>query len=153
MNVNHVDSSSEVFVKLGVSAKELSSLPDLYTALGITNPNDAHQLFNTTANPGGASLVLSNKAATSLLGNADANGNYNEQKVTDIVKQLTKLGFTQIDIVNPNTTVQPVKEFLIDKSTLSLQTHVPTPTTVQLLGVHHDTVDPFDLTHNWTTKH
>jgi hypothetical protein len=131
-----------VFVKLGVAEGELAGMHDLFSAFGLDTPATTgttadHKLFDNSGK--GAGLVLDQQSAQSLGITADhlSAGHFSEAKVADLVSQLSKLGITEVDVVN-NTTTQV---FHIEATTVVAQT-LPT---VQVLGSDHADGHIFDL--------
>jgi hypothetical protein len=95
LGVDKVHTDAKVYLELGLRDAGLSELTDLFAAFGLNTPSDpAHELF---ANQG-ASLVLDKDTADNIgLGNAGGVSS----TVLDLMGKLSKLGITQIDVVDP----------------------------------------------------
>ena len=112
---------------------------DLFSAFGLDTPASAdHKLFDN--NSKGAGLVLDQQSAQNLGITADQlNGavHFSEARVADLVEQLSKLGITEVDVVNNATT----QVFHIESTGVVAQT-VPT---VEVLGSDYADGHIFDL--------
>jgi hypothetical protein len=166
MGVGEVDANADVFVKLGVTAQELSNMPDLYTALGIDpNAPSMANIFKFSGNAAvthQASLVMDADTAAALGISGPTQGPtsntsssvaqtgsttnikpYNDTNVKALVEEMSKLGFTKVDVVSANKQVQ---EYTIDSNKMTISTPVtvaPSSTTATLLGTHYDEIhDP-----------
>ena len=94
LGVDQVNASSKVYVDLGINAADLTDMHDLFAAFGLDQPNaPAHDLFAGK----GAGLVVDKTTAS----NWGFDGNtINHSVVDDLVAKLSKLGITQIDVVD-----------------------------------------------------
>ena len=138
LGVDKGHADDKVFVKLGVAEGELTGMHDLFSAFGLdTLAMAEHKLFDNQGK--GAGLVLDQQSAQNLGITADhlSAGHFSEAKVADLVDQLSKLGITEVDVVN-NTTTQV---FHIEATTVVAQT-LPT---FQVLGSDHADGHIFDL--------
>jgi hypothetical protein len=146
LGVDKVHAEDKVFVKLGVAEGELAGMHDLFSAFGLDTPATStssaaatdHKLFDNGGK--GAGLVLDQQSANTLGISADhlTAGHFSEAKVSNLVDQLSKLGITEVDVVNNNTT----QVFHIETTGVVAQTPVPT---VQVLGSDHADGHIFDL--------
>ncbi len=142
LGVDVVHASDKVFVKLGVAEGELAGMHDLFSAFGLDTPATTgttadHKLFDNSGK--GAGLVLDQQSAKDLGITTDhlTDGHFSEAKVADLMNQLSKLGITEVDVVN-NTTTQV---FHIEATTVVAQT-LPT---VEVLGSDHADGHVFDF--------
>ena len=138
LGVDKVHADEKVFVKLGVAEGELAGMHDLFSAFGLDTPASVdHKLFDNNGN--GAGLVLDQQSAQKLGITADqlSDGHFSEARVADLVEQLSKLGITEVDVVNNATT----QVFHIESTGVVAQT-LPT---VQVLGSDHADGHIFDL--------
>jgi hypothetical protein len=121
LGVDKVHASDMVYVKLGVTEGELAGMHDLFSAFGLDSAGN-HSLFAKNQQAG---LVLDESTFSSL----GAVG------VQELVGQLSKLGFTEIDVLGDNS-VQQV---------FSITAQTPVDSTVTLLGgVNADLAGVFD---------
>jgi hypothetical protein len=138
LGVDKVHADEKVFVKLGVAEGELAGMHDLFSAFGLDTPASAdHKLFDNNGN--GAGLVLDQQSAQKLGITADqlSDGHFSEARVADLVEQLSKLGITEVDVVNNATT----QVFHIESTGVVAQT-LPT---VEVLGSDYADGHIFDL--------
>jgi hypothetical protein len=146
LGVDKVHASDMVYVKLGVSGEELSSIHDLFSAFGLDSNTAAdHNLFNN--NGAGAGLVLDDKTAQTLGFTSGFGGSVDEAKVTDLVQQLTKLGITEVDVVHTGASTannMDVFHLSSDGSSMAPVAQTPIHTTVEVLGVGNDASHVFD---------
>jgi hypothetical protein len=144
LGVDKVHSSDKVFVKLGVSQTELSSIHDLFSAFGLdSNAKVDHSLFDN--NGKGAGLVMDQKTAQTFGITGDQ---VDEAKVTDLVHQLSKLGITELDVVHvsPDGLANTTDVFHIDPAAVSAPVaQTPVLTKVEVLGASDDVSHAFDL--------
>ena len=96
MGVDSVNADHKVYVDLGVKAEDLHTLADLHDIFAAFGTDAAHPtpLFGTQQ----AGLVLDE----ATFGNLGASG------VQALVAQVSKLGFTEIDVMGANQTVDHV---------------------------------------------
>jgi len=133
LGVDKVHASDMVYVKLGITESELAGMHDLFSAFGLDSNSDApHKLFDK-----GAGLVLDDATAKAM---GIAGDQVDEAKVADLVKQLSKLGITEVDVVSGNEAAHKVDVYHID---IVAQTPV-LATPVELLGVSDDLSHVFD---------
>jgi hypothetical protein len=143
LGVDKVHASDMVYVKLGVSGEELSSIHDLFSAFGLDSSTSAdHKIFENKAG-----LVLDDKTAQTLGFTSGVDGSVDEAKVTDLVHQLTKLGITEVDVVHTGgTSTNNMDVFHLNTTDVSAPPVAQTPihTTVEVLGVGNDASHVFD---------
>ena len=136
LGVDKVHANDKVFVKLGVTEGDLADMHDLFSAFGLDNNTAVdHSLFAN--NGAGAGLLLDEKTAQTLGITPD---HYNEAKVADLVEQLAKLGITEVDVVNADSTDGHVYTLNVG---VVAQTAMAAPA-VELLGTDHAQGDVFD---------
>ena len=144
LGVDKVHASDKVFVKLGVSETELSSIHDLFSAFGLDSTANAdHSLFDN--NGKGAGLVLDQKTAQTFGITGDQ---VDEAKVTDLVHQLSKLGITELDVVHVSAdgATNSTDVFHIDQAAVAAPVaQTPIITKVEVLGASDDVSHAFDL--------
>ena len=135
LGVDKVHASDKVYVKLGIAESELAGMHDLFSAFGLdSNTAAPHTLFDKEK---GAGLVLDDTMAKAMGISGD---HVDEAKVADLVKQLSKLGITEVDVVSGNEAAHKVDVYHID---VVAQTPV-LATPVELLGVNDDLSHVFD---------
>ena len=132
LGVDKVHTDTKVYLELGLRDAGLSELTDLFAAFGLNTPSDpAHELF---ANQG-ASLVLDKDTADNIgLGNAGGVSS----TVLDLMGKLSKLGITQIDVVDPTA------------HTVTHEYNIVAQTPVEV-AVHTLGADLFAVTHVFDT--
>jgi hypothetical protein len=132
LGVDKVHTDAKVYLELGLRDAGLSDLTDLFAAFGLNTPSDpAHELF---ANQG-ASLVLDKDTADNIgLGNAGGVSS----TVLDLMGKLSKLGITQIDVVDPTA------------HTVTHEYNIVAQTPVEV-AVHTLGADLFAVTHVFDT--
>jgi len=136
LGVDKVHASDMVYVKLGVTEGELAGMHDLFSAFGLdSNANADHKLFD---NAKGTGLVVDDATAKAL-GIASTNP-VDEAKVADLVKQLSKLGITEVDVVHVNDD----NHGMVDTFRIDTVAQTPVFTEVKLLGVNEDISHAFD---------
>jgi hypothetical protein len=95
MGVDQVNAASNVYVDLGIKAADLTDMHDLFAAFGLDKADaPAHDLFAAK----GAGLEMDKATATNLGFDGTT---INHAVVDDLVAKLSKLGITQIDVVDP----------------------------------------------------
>jgi hypothetical protein len=136
LGVDKVHAFDKVYVKLGIAESELAGMHDLFSAFGLdSNTAAPHKLFDN--NGQGAGLVLDDTTAKAMGIGGD---HVDEAKVADLVKQLSKLGITEVDVVSGNEAAHKVDVYHID---VVAQTPV-LATPVEVLGVNDDLSHVFD---------
>ena len=144
LGVDKVHANDKVFVKLGVSESELSSIHDLFSAFGLdSNATVDHSLFDN--NGKGAGLVMDQKTAQTFGITGDQ---VDEAKVTDLVHQLSKLGITELDVVHVSSdgATNSTDVFHIDQAAVAAPVaQTPVITKVEVLGASDDVSHAFDL--------
>jgi hypothetical protein len=136
LGVDKVHAFDKVYVKLGITESELAGMHDLFSAFGLdSNTAAPHNLFDN--NGQGAGLVLDDTMAKAMGIGGD---HVDEAKVADLVKQLSKLGITEVDVVSGTEAAHKVDVYHID---VVAQTPV-LATPVELLGVNDDLSHVFD---------
>ena len=141
LGVDKVHASDMVYVKLGVTANELSGIHDLFSAFGLDSKAAAGKaLFDNSGK--GAGLVLDDATAKAL---GIVSQHIDEAKVADLVQQLSKLGITEVDVVHVHDGAESHQVDVFQIQPVSgVVAQAPILTEVKLLGVNEDVSHAFD---------